>query len=306
MKIAKCLTFFPILFITALFISGCSNEEAASDQKKPETITYQSEAGEIEVPADPQRVVILGGYAGNVIDLGVNIVGVDQYAKMNPLIEDELKNVPVVSDDDIEQIIELQPDLIIGLSKTKNIDKLQEIAPTVTYTYGKLDYLEQHIEIGKLLNKQKEAEAWVGDYKKRATELGEEVRATIGEDATVTVLENADKQLYLYGNGWGRGTGILYQEMGLKMPKKVQEVTAKDGYFPVSAEVLPEYIGDYLILSKNPDYDSAFMQTDTYKNTPAVQNNRVLELNTREVYSNDPITAEYLLTEFETFFLETQ
>ncbi|MEH6976906.1 ABC transporter substrate-binding protein, partial [Bacillus pseudomycoides] len=46
---------------------------------------------------------------------------------------------------------------IIGLSNIKNIDKLKKIAPTVTFTYGKVDYLTQHLEIGKLLNKEKEA-----------------------------------------------------------------------------------------------------------------------------------------------------
>lgn len=55
----------------------------------------------------------------------------------------------------MEKIIELEPDLIIGLSTAKNLDKLKEIAPTVTFTYGKVDYLTQHLEIGKLLNKKR-------------------------------------------------------------------------------------------------------------------------------------------------------
>src|SRR5690606_24071598 len=135
-------------------------------------------------------------------------------------------------------------------------DKLNEIAPTVTFTYGKVDYLTQHIEIGKLLNKEKEAQAWVDDFKKRAQAAGEEIKAKIGEDATVSVIENFDKQLYVYGDNWGRGTEILYQEMHLAMPEKVKETALKEGYYALSQEVLPEFAGDYVILSKFSETDN--------------------------------------------------
>src|SRR5690625_5675029 len=162
----------------------------------------------------------------------------------NPNFADELVDAQEVSDDSLEKIIELDPDLIIGLSTIKNVDKLNEIAPTVTFTYGKVDYLQQHIEIGKVLNKEKEATLWVEDFKQRAKELGEEVKEEIGEDTTVSVIEDYDKQLYVFGDNWGRGTEILYQEMGLKMPKSVEEMALKEGYYALSLEVLPEYAGE--------------------------------------------------------------
>lgn len=298
------------LLLFMLIISACSPNEAteneniaASNEKKPETITYESENGPIEVPANPQRVVLLSGFTGNVLDLGVNIVGVDAWSKMNPTFEKELKNVEEVSDESLEKIIELDPDLIIGLSTTKNIDKLKEIAPTVTYTWGKVDYLTQHIEIGKLLNKEKEARAWVDDFKSRAEALGEEVRAKIGEDATVSVIESYDKNLYVYGDNWARGTEILYQAMKLKMPEKVKEMALKDGYYTISAELIPKYAGDYIILSKYSDADTSFQETETYKSIPAVKNNRVFELNGNGASFSDPVTLEKHLEFFKKSFL---
>lgn len=159
----------PILFLLVLIVSACGNKKEDSAEKKeekPETITYQSENGPVEVPANPKRVVVLSSFAGDVMSLGVNLVGVDSWSKMNPRWKDKLKDVAEVSDEDLEKIIELNPDLIIGLSTIKNVDKLKKIAPTVTFTYGKVDYLTQHIEIGKLLNKEKEAREWVEDFKK--------------------------------------------------------------------------------------------------------------------------------------------
>jgi len=51
--------------------------------------------------------------------------------------------------------VKLKPDLIIGSNDNKDLDKLEKIAPTVTYTYNVVDYLTQHLEIGKLVNKEK-------------------------------------------------------------------------------------------------------------------------------------------------------
>ena len=110
------------------------------------------------------------------MSLGVNLVGVDSWSKQNPRFDSKLKDVAEVSDENVEKIAELNPDLIIGLSNIKNVDKLKKIAPTVTYTYGKVDYLTQHLEIGKLLNKEK-AKTWVDDFKKRAQEAGKEIKA---------------------------------------------------------------------------------------------------------------------------------
>lgn len=285
----------PFLLLSVLLMSACSNNSDTTSEPTEdatETFTYQSETGPVEVPANPQRVVLLSGFTGNVLSLGVNVVGADTWSKNNPTFAEEMTDVAEVSEDNLEKIIELDPDLIIGLSTVKNVDKLQEIAPTVTYTWGKLDYLQQHIEIGKLLNKEEEAKAWVEDFQTRAEAAGDEIRAKIGEDATVSVMEAFGKDLYVFGNNWARGTEILYQSMKLKMPKKVEEMALESGYYALSAEVLPQYVGDYLILSKYSDADTSFEETETYKNIPAVKNNHVFVMEGNGASFSDPITLD--------------
>ncbi|MBT2695702.1 iron-hydroxamate ABC transporter substrate-binding protein [Bacillus sp. ISL-55] len=299
----------PFLLMLVLVLSACGGGETTGKSKEtkkedsPETITYQSENGAVEVPANPERVIVLSSFAGNVMALDVNMVGVDAWSKMNPRFE-KLKDVEEVTDENLEKIIELNPDLIIGLSNIKNVDKLKEIAPTVTFTYGKLGYLEQHLEIGKVLNKEKEAQEWIDNFKADSKAAGEEIKSKIGADATVSVIENFDKELYVFGDNWARGTEILYQEMGLNMPEKVKEAALKPGYYAISPEVLSEYAGDYVVFSKNAEGDTSFQQTETYKNIPAVKNNRVFEVNAKEFYFNDPLTLEYQLEFFKKSFLE--
>ncbi|ANU20730.1 ABC transporter substrate-binding protein [Planococcus plakortidis] len=306
----KKLLFLSIALLVMLALAACGSTEETTEEtggsegeaSGSDTIQYESENGTVEVPADPQRVVALA-YGGNVMALDVPLAGIDAWAIDNPNYEPYLDGVEEVSEENLEKIIELDPDLIIGYSTLQNVDKLEQIAPTVTFTYGKVDYLTQHVEIGKLLNKEDEAQAFVDDFKERAQAAGEEIKAEIGADATVSVIENFDKQLYVYGDNWGRGTEILYQEMGLNMPEKVEEMALSDGYYALSQEVLPEYMGDYVIFSKDSEQDNSFQETDLYQNTPAVKNDQVFEVDAKKFYFNDPISLDYQLELFQEKFL---
>src|SRR5699024_12347406 len=113
------------------------SENATND----ETITYESENGPIEVPADPQRVVVLSSYAGDLIELGVPVVGADAWSLDKPNFKEGLKDAVEVSDERIENILELEPDLIIGLSNIKNYEKYRDIDNNVINTICKVVYL---------------------------------------------------------------------------------------------------------------------------------------------------------------------
>lgn len=307
----------PLLILTLLLLSACGNNAsnstdsntaaatttpapeasatASADNSSADTITYESETGPVEVPANPQRVVVLAGYAGNLLALDVPLAGVDSYIKANPNFQDQLKDIAEVSEENVESILNLKPDLIIASSDTKNLDKMKQIAPVVTYTYNKVDYLTQILEIGKAVNQEQKASDWIADFTARAQAAGEEIKAKIGADSTISVIEGDSKNLYTFGSAWGRGTEIIYQAMGLKMPDKVKEMTAKDGYFNLSLEILPDYMGDYVIYSKDPAGDASFQETSTYKDIPAVKNNHVYEIDATSFYFNDALSLDYQL-----------
>ena len=94
--------------------------------------------------------------------------------------------------------------------------------------------------------------------------------------------------------------------MGLNMPDKVKEEALEPGYFALSTEVLPDFAGDYMIVSRDPNAENSFTKTDTYRSIPAVKNNRVYEVNMMEFYFNDPLTLDYQLEFFKEKFLGNQ
>lgn len=82
----------PVLLILTMVLSACGKEApapqenaaAAGNETKTETktgtVTYQSENGPIEIPADPKRIIGLTN-APNILSLDGKLVGVDQWTK---------------------------------------------------------------------------------------------------------------------------------------------------------------------------------------------------------------------------------
>ncbi|MDM5200550.1 iron-hydroxamate ABC transporter substrate-binding protein [Fictibacillus enclensis] len=283
--------------VLMLALSACGNkteENADSGKKESKTRIYKGENGDVKVPAHPKRVAMMAAtYAGNLLELGITPVAVNEYPKQNKFYGNKLDNAEVVTADSYEKLLELNPDLIITYSDDKNLKKYKEIAPTVTMTYDKYDYLEQHVEIGKMVGKEKEAKAWVKEWKKEAADAREKVQSAIGKDKTFMVMEAYGKDMYVYGKNWGRGTEVIYQALGLKAPKKLQEDVFGPGWKAISTEVIPKYAGDYIFVGTgtgNPD--NSFMKSNVWKQLPAVKNGHAIKFDSESFYFNDPISLE--------------
>ncbi|MCM3787016.1 iron-hydroxamate ABC transporter substrate-binding protein [Domibacillus indicus] len=296
----KLFSVLPLLMIiSALFLAACSQEKEESGQEKEsntkaETRTYASEEGDIEIPANPERVAVMAAtYPGNFLELGVTPVAITDWSAKSKFLGDKLKDAKVVAPDDYETLIGLEPDLIITYTGDENMAKYKEIAPTVGLSYEKYNYLDQHLEIGKILGKEEEAQKWVDEWNAKAEEAKKKVQEAIGTDATATVVETFGKDTYIYGKNWGRGTEVIYQALGMKAPEKVEAEAFGPGYKAISAEAIPEYAGDYIFVGEGANVSSStFMETDLWKNIPAVKAGNVITFDSDSFYFNDPISVE--------------
>ncbi|CAH0343871.1 Iron(3+)-hydroxamate-binding protein FhuD [Bacillus sp. CECT 9360] len=298
MKKHLFLSIIAVLIIGLLAACGSEKDPkadtAAKTDSSPKTRIYHSENGDVKVPDKPKRIAMLAAtYAGNLLALGNTPIAVNEYPKNNKFYEGKLDKAEVITADSLEKLLALEPDLIITYSDDKNLKKYAEIAPTVSLTYDKYSYLEQHVEIGKIIGKEKEAKAWVAEWKEKAKAEKEKVQKAIGKDATAMVFEPFGKDLYVYGKNWGRGTEVIYQDLGLKAPEKVEKEVFGPGYKAISAEVIPEYAGDYIFVGDGgAKAENSFMKTDVWKGIPAVQKNNVITFDSESFYFNDPISLE--------------
>ena len=294
---------FATLTVTIFLLVACGSssksENSASSDKvelssKPKIDGFHYYG---DIPKNPKRIASLSStYTGYLLQLGFDPVTVTSYDAKNPVLKKKVKNAKVLMPEDLESIAKQKPDLIVVDASDKNIDELKKIAPTIAIDYGKNDYLEILNRFGQIFGKEKEADQWIADWKSKTADIGKQLKEKLGQNVTFTVVGLYEKEIYLFGNNWGRGGEVIYKSLGFDAPQKVKDEVFPSGYLQVSQETVSEYIGDYVLVAAEDDKTgSALYESDVWKSIPAVQQNHVLKVDANAFYFNDPLTLEYEL-----------
>ncbi len=277
---------------------------SASDPVKGGTHTFKAVNGLIEIPDAPQRVVVRT-YLGEVMVLGIPVVGSEEWSLANPYLDEEKKarvkdvGYPM----NVEEVLALDPDLIITDSE-EGLAEMEKIAPTVFIPFNTNRDIKSSIRyFGEMLNKQSEAEEWIQTFETEAAVQAERLKeAGMDMNASVGLFEFANGKVYAFGDNMGRGGQVLTSGLGMKLQEKLQEVSDGQGWAEISIEALSEYAPDYMFVTiytanGEPSKDVEEMKkTSIWKSLPAVQNNRVIELPFEKIYYYDPVAVLQQLT----------
>ena len=294
---------FATLTVTVFLLVACGSSSKSENSASADKVELSSKPkidgfhyyGDI--PKNPKRIASLSStYTGYLLQLGFDPVTVTSYDAKNPVLKEKVKNAKVLMPEDLESIAKQKPDLIIVDASDKNIDELKKIAPTIAIDYGKNDYLEILNRFGQIFGKEKEADQWIADWKSKTADIGKQLKEKLGQNVTFTVVGLYEKEIYLFGNNWGRGGEVIYKSLGFDAPQKVKDEVFPSGYLQVSQETVSEYIGDYVLVAAEDDKTgSALYESDVWKSIPAVQQNHILKVDANAFYFNDPLTLEYEL-----------
>ena len=294
---------FATLTVTIFLLVACGSSSKSENSASADKVELSSKPkidgfhyyGDI--PKNPKRIASLSStYTGYLLQLGFDPVTVTSYDAKNPVLKEKVKNAKVLMPEDLESIAKQKPDLIVVDASDKNIDELKKIAPTIAIDYGKNDYLEILNRFGQIFGKEKEADQWIADWKSKTADIGKQLKEKLGQNVTFTVVGLYEKEVYLFGNNWGRGGEVIYKSLGFDAPQKVKDEVFPSGYLQVSQETVSEYIGDYVLVAAEDDKTgSALYESDVWKSIPAVQQNHILKVDANAFYFNDPLTLEYEL-----------
>ncbi|MEV3990946.1 iron-siderophore ABC transporter substrate-binding protein [Streptomyces sp. NPDC049837] len=190
----------------------------------PRTITHAM--GKTELKAAPKRVVVLDvGELDNVVSLGIKPVG---YAPSEGddgipsyLAKDagNPKSVGTINNLNLEAILNLEPDLIIG-SQLRAADKykeLSQIAPTVFSIRPGFTWKENYLLNAAALDKTAEAKAKLAAYETKAKKLGTDIGP---KKPTVSMVRYLPDRIRLYAKASFIGT--ILEDVGLPRPKNQQ------------------------------------------------------------------------------------
>ena len=303
MKKLKSIALLCVTMLTFGMVTGCSSDNGKENTQ--ETRTVQSVKGEVEIPANPQRIVDISGSSEELVLLGhtpVATANVDSYetTKVPSYIEDKLGDAKVVGHSmmdtmDIEAILAAEPDLIIMAPRQEKIyDQLKEIAPVVMLEDRSNDWEAKLKDVATLFGQEKEAQEWLDAYYKKAEELGKEIKKANGEDTTYLTVLASSGQFMVFTEG-GIGT-VLKEDMKLPQPTnmpKQDSITLPT----VTMEGLSEIDADHIIVIAT-ESDKADLDASTvWPEIRAVKEGNVTILDASPYFSQayNPVGRELLL-----------
>lgn len=267
-------------------VTGETTNDAEQEFKIITTVN-----GEIKVPTHPKRIVA-EEYLGSLIALDVIPVGAPGLTLDNMYFKEALTGVVdtgAYGQMSSEQIFELEPDLIIS-GIAENYEVLSKIAPTITIPYGDLKNAHEELTyFGELLGLEQEAKDWLANYDRIIAEAKQKVDAAIPADASFSIIENTAGSTYAYGDNFGRGGQAVYQALGRKPPVAIADDIMEKQWAEISEETLPQYAGDYIILTSNDRTLEDYKADPIWSTLPAVQNNQVFVWKEEVSWYYDPI-----------------
>jgi iron complex transport system substrate-binding protein len=303
----KKLKFIPIactIFMISMLAIGCSstsnNDKETSEESK--TRTVKTVKGEIEVPANPKRIAV-NFYQGDLLALGVKPIATEK-VEGETAFKDELKGVKEIEKWEPEEVMALDPDLLIVTSE-EDYEKLNKIAPTVLVPFGEFTTEERVTLLGEVVGKQDEAKKVLENFKQKVDDSKEKLNKAGLMDKKFTLLESHSGKTWIYGNKYGRGGEIFYDYLDLKAPDVIEkEIIDADQYREISLEALPEYCEDYVINSTWGGKDT-LTENDIWNNMIAVKEGKVIKTSAELYFYVDIYSMDVQLDKFVDAILAT-
>lgn len=270
--------------LSLLVFSQCNSSTGQAEGGAVNTVTVAHKLGNTDVPAEPQRIVVLDiGALETLHELGMKPVATSKKhlpTYLDVVRHDEsIGDVGSIIEPDFERINSFAPDLILMSTRQQRFyDELSHIAPAVFIGTDNADYLNsfrQNVELlGRIVGKEELAKQKLA-----------EVEAKI-EAAQAKFADNSNRALFLiYNNGsfsaFGTGSrfGFIHDVLHLKPTSD-----------HVEESVHGQKMSNELIATTNPDYifvvDRNAAVLGKKANKAEVENKLIQQTN---AYKNDKI-----------------
>lgn len=265
--------------------------------------SVQHASGTSQVPADPQRIVVLGTSALDAtcaLGLWERVVGTTTVAGPSPQPSYlgtgvlEIPGVGPAGQPDPAEIEKLDPDLIIGDVPTESagFETLQDIAPTVLV--GKQpDWREEFTAYGAGFGRTDAAAAALDAYRTEATDLGELHKAHVTQPSLVRFTGDGSQVM-----GEETFAAKVFDDVGADRPYHQRSTS-----FDVDKSNLERAEGDLIYVmfagEEGRAHGEDVMASNEWRAMAAVTDGRVFAMDDALWHTTGPTAARALLTDID-------
>jgi iron complex transport system substrate-binding protein len=269
-----------VLFLAILLLVACGSSAAPSGNDSAagasgnlsaaaanETRTIRHALGEIAVPANPQRVIVLDtGALANALALGVKPVGaVLGNKRFVRYLGDAIADIEDLSSEsgepDLERALALKPDLIIGTKAINeaNYATLSRIAPTVLAAAQPSQQWKAYFTfVGEALGKSQQAQQLQNEYNARVAEFKRKMGERLATTVSIVRSQPDSTQVYLKKTF----VGATIEELGLQRPPSQDRAPENfvDNFENLSLELIPQLDADVIFWMQLDEQEGAGIQ----------------------------------------------
>ncbi|OBZ16789.1 AraC family transcriptional regulator [Bacillus sp. FJAT-26390] len=252
--------------------------------KKIASLTYNYSASLLALGMTPSVAVVSGWVSGYFRDV----------VKEQP--RQWYGNVPIRISDAIGPF---KPDLIFDYQISEELAlELRAIAPLISLPFEQMDWDEQFRFIAEVVGKSGEANDYLNRLESLMVKANRRLDQKLGTRGTAVVVELGMDKCYVFGEKWGRGTHVLYDQLQFAPPQSLlQDGSCKIGYVQTSIENIHAYAADHLFFAlPTCAVERAkvltFMNTDSWNQLDAAKNKQIYSIDGGCFYGFDPASTK--------------
>ncbi|MGD1900153.1 MAG: ABC transporter substrate-binding protein [Phormidesmis sp.] len=260
--------------MTALLMAACQrtpNRPSASSPTNSQTVEHVR--GETEVCGQPENIVVLGSsMLESLLALDSQPVAYADYlasmkgeydnpSQQIPYLGDritgQLVNLGLVDQPEIETIVQVQPDLILGTEyNASQYETFSQIAPTLLLTWT--DSKANLATIAQVLGKSEYAEALLAEWDQQITAARSNFAPVVASHPKVLILRSDNLQEIYFGNQLFGTCASLVRELGFELASLPGfDESNSEAPTIVSVETLSQFNDADLILMLGTGFDQA-------------------------------------------------
>ncbi|HEY9691158.1 MAG TPA: iron-siderophore ABC transporter substrate-binding protein [Oculatellaceae cyanobacterium] len=294
------LTLFLVGIMIVVFAQGCygivrqqflaQKLEATSSECR----TVKHELGKSCIPINPQRIIVMDQESLEIlVALGLQPIAstvANQVGTKQELLQDKMGAIANLGKDgqpNLEKIVELNPDLIVGLFiSPQNYSILSKIAPTVSIEYSQTGWKKTLQQTAEIVNKVQEAKKLLDAYQQKVANLKSIFAQRTGKLKICIMRFYTTLAFTQFLNHNSFAVNVMEELELLSIPEiqrqQIQVPNSDYGYINTSLEQVDLLEADKMFLAIDPGAESSL---EVYANSPLWQTLNVVKKN--QVYKVD-------------------
>jgi len=310
-----------LAMVVAMGIVACNTHSSPPENNKPFisdnvnsselTRTVNHALGTTKVPTNPKRIVGLSFYTiESLLAMEIEPQGVIP-PESKPHLQKALQEIAKVGlPTNIEKVLRLKPDLILGSTYSEDIyDQLSQIAPTVLAEYdGSDSWKAIHQTVGEATNQREKAEQVLANYRSRLETLREKLENR-ADTIEISVIRIYPDRISLIQKG--SFSGSILEDANLSRPpsQRGKEVGRK-----ISKEQLSLADGDVIFVWTHTNTERERRKTKSilkelqsdplWSKLEAVQQGNVYPVNGSHWIGSGPIAANLVIDDLFRYLVE--